>query len=104
MGIAILSGVVASLERNTVPQNFQKWESHTPGTVTPTGLPDDASTPSRFIACVNRQDSAKRLKATLVGISRPIEVIASGNLEAIQQSDVVLLWCASPITIRISLV
>src|SRR5277367_3746426 len=90
MGIAIISGVAASLERNTIMHNFSKWESHTPGTITPDS--QDASVPSRFIACVNRQESARNLKATFSELSQPVDVLASKNLEAIRDSDVVLLW------------
>lgn len=97
MGIAILSGVVDSLDieaRSSLPVGLSKWESHTPGTLTPTGAPD-ASVPSRFIACVRLEDSAVKLRkrfGDLGGLGKSIEVVASQNLQAIQQADVVLLW------------
>jgi pyrroline-5-carboxylate reductase len=97
MGVAVLSGVVASLEPTTVSHSFPKWETHTPGTSTPTDS-QDATVPSRFIACVRREGSANKLKERLGGLGRPVEVAASKNLEAIQQSDVVLLWCAHILT------
>jgi hypothetical protein len=93
MGIAILSGVIASLEHQT--GHHYPWASHTPGTTTPTGTVD-ASLPSRFIACVNRQDSARKLKEKLKDVGRPVEIAASRNLKAVQQSDVVLLWWVIP--------
>lgn len=109
MGVAVLSGTVASLEtlanypfsnggsspihpqrKSSVP----KWESHTPGTSTPVGAPD-ASLPSRFIACVSREESAKHLHAIFHGkggLSEDVEIVAGQNLASVQQADVVLLW------------
>jgi pyrroline-5-carboxylate reductase len=97
MGIAVLSGVVASLDSQSglVRGQVPKWESHTPGTTTPTG-PPDASVPSRFIACVNRAESANKLRGVfdaLGSLGETVEVVAKHNLMAIQQSDVVLLCC-----------
>ncbi|KAF8894675.1 pyrroline-5-carboxylate reductase [Infundibulicybe gibba] len=97
MGIAILSGVIDSLDVNSslLRNGFPKWESHTPGTLTPVGTPD-ASTPSRFIACVSREESAKKLRAifaTLGSLGEGVEVVASQNLQSVQQADVVILCC-----------
>jgi len=91
MGIAIISGVIASLHPDTVAHNFPKWETHTPGTTTPTDFLD-ATVPSRLIACVSRPETATKLKATFGRLGRPVEVVASNNVEAILQSDVVMLW------------
>ncbi|KAE9400734.1 pyrroline-5-carboxylate reductase [Gymnopus androsaceus JB14] len=98
MGIAVLSGVVDSLD---IPSrlsngNREKWESHTPGTLTPTGSPDDKTVPSRFIACVKREESAVKLKgifASMGVMGQNIEVVVSHNVQAVQESDVVLLCC-----------
>ncbi|KAF7322867.1 Pyrroline-5-carboxylate reductase [Mycena chlorophos] len=98
MGIAVLSGIIDSLDvarplTHTVAQN--KWEVHTPGTMTPTG-PPDASIPTRFLACVSREDSATRLRnvfSALGPMGAGVEVLASRNLEAVQKADVVLLCC-----------
>ncbi|THH18501.1 hypothetical protein EW146_g2503 [Bondarzewia mesenterica] len=79
MGIAIISGVIASLEARNPPLSgfpSHKWESHTPGTSTP--------------------ESAKKLQKTFGQLgerSSAIEIVASDNLSAIRQSDVVLLCC-----------
>lgn len=97
MGIAVLSGVVDSLDvpsRVAAGSAQNKWESHTPGTLTPTGTPD-ASTPTRFIACVSREGSASKLRSTfdLLGpLGKSIQVLASQNVQAAKQSDVILLW------------
>lgn len=98
MGIAVLSGVVDSLDyfsRNGMPGLSKKWESHTPGTLTPE-LDDHPSTPSRFIACVSREESAVKLRGIFGGLGRlgkTVEVLAGRNLQAVQEADVVLLWC-----------
>ncbi|KAJ7273582.1 pyrroline-5-carboxylate reductase [Mycena haematopus] len=93
MGVAVLSGVLASLEPSTGPA--AKWESHTPGTLTPTG-PPDASVPTAFVACVAREDSAGRLRtifAALGPAGAAVQVRAAQNLAAVQAADVVLLCC-----------
>lgn len=106
MGIAILSGVVDSLDvHSRVPAALHKWESHTPGTMTPVGSPD-ASTPTRFIACVSQTKSAAKLRTVFDGLGsmgKSIEVLASQNLDAVKQSDVVLLWLAKPFCIGVLL-
>jgi pyrroline-5-carboxylate reductase len=96
MGIAILSGVLDSLEppSSKILSGLTKWESHTPGTLTPVG-PSDASVPSRFMACVSREESAVKLRKIFSGIGplgASVEVLASRNLEAVQKADVVILW------------
>lgn len=98
MGIAVLSGVIASLDSASVPAyTGPKWESHTPGTVTPAlGGSDDDDLPSRFIACVSREESAKRLRGlffSLGGLGPSVEVFVGNNVQAVQQADVVLLCC-----------
>lgn len=96
MGIAVLSGVIASLESGHGPVHpAPKWESHTPGTVTPALTQFDESLPSRFIACVSREESAKRLRGlffSLGGLGPSVEVSVAQNVQAVQQSNVVLLW------------
>jgi pyrroline-5-carboxylate reductase len=98
MGIAVLSGVLASLDAdNERTHSAPKWESHTPGTLTPTG-PPDASIPTRFLTCVSREESAAKLRATFstFGGSGIVEVLAAQNVKAVRQSDVILLWYAHP--------
>jgi pyrroline-5-carboxylate reductase len=123
MGVAILSGVVASLE-NRVP-NFAGPSTPTlaasqlpgtangnstpnmPGTMTPNVNVDelpDASIPTRFLACVNRAETAKRLRATLrvaMGVlaAESVEILWRENLKAVQEADVVLLWLVTQISL-----
>lgn len=97
MGIAILSGIVESLDdsKRSLSNGYPKWEVHTPGTLTPTASTPDPSVPSRFLACVSRESTAEKLVKILgaVGeLGKNIEVFASRNIEAVQQADVVLLW------------
>lgn len=101
MGVAILSGVLASLDaRAGISQAYphgvhSKWESHTPGTRTPANEPADPALPTRFLACVSREETARALRGTfaaLGGLGSSVEVIAGANSDAIRQADVVLLW------------
>lgn len=94
MGIAILSGVIDSLDSisGTVSNGFPKWETHTPGTLTPV---PDSSVPGRFLACVNRVETAQKLRKlfdSLGGLGSTVEVLAGKNLEAVQAADVIILW------------
>lgn len=96
MGIAVLSGVIASLDSTAAPSPPQaKWESHTPGTLTPNGHSMDESLPERFIACVSREESAKKLRTIFFNLGprgASVEILAGENVRAVKQADVVLLW------------
>ena len=102
MGIAILSGVVQSLDpalrvaQGLESVKLEKWESHTPGTQTPTASnASDTSIPSKFIACVKSDLSAQKLKVVfgqLGGLGSQIEVATEQNVHSVSQADVVLLW------------
>ncbi|CCM02398.1 uncharacterized protein FIBRA_04496 [Fibroporia radiculosa] len=97
MGIAVTSGVLATLDAKAAaaaPIQHAKWESHTPGTTTPRGL-EDETLPSQFIACVTREESAKRLRnafASPNAVGCRVEVLVSQNVKAAQASNVILLW------------
>jgi len=100
MGIAITSGVLASLDSRSplhgLTSGQPKWESHTPGTATPTNIADDDPTlPSRFIACVKREESARTLREKFLAVvgGDAVQVTVGQNVSAVQQSDVVLLCC-----------
>jgi pyrroline-5-carboxylate reductase len=96
MGVAITSGVLASLQPHMPFNDPQKWESYTPGTSSPT-RDEDASLPTRFMACVKRHETAKNLVQMFAAVpgSSAVEVWADRNVEAVQEADVVLLWCVS---------
>jgi pyrroline-5-carboxylate reductase len=114
MGIAIISGVIASLESSSSKlihncstkgnSNYSKWESHTPGTSTPTihsplseSSINDSTIPTRFIACVSRSSTVTKLEgvfSNLGQIGEKIEIYQGRNVEAVKQANVVLLWYA----------
>lgn len=87
MGISILSGILASLdEMQGKPANS--------GTSTP--LYETAVTtrlPSRFIACVRRPESVKKLKATFAAHLGAVSIAQNANVPSVQKSDIILLAC-----------
>ncbi|KAI0046709.1 pyrroline-5-carboxylate reductase [Auriscalpium vulgare] len=89
MGIAITSGVLASLQAPVLGQPAEKWEYHTPGTMTPD--PAASSLPTRFLACVSRSASAQALAHVFA--PGAVEISLGENVRAVQQADVVLLCC-----------
>ncbi|SPQ25958.1 1e0bbc97-88ae-4957-8214-aba5b46bd5d2 [Thermothielavioides terrestris] len=89
MGIAILSGILASLDEM---QDASKAASS--GTSTP--LYETAPTtrlPSRFIACVRRPESAKKLKTTFAAHLGAVTIAQNDNVASVAKADVVLLAC-----------
>ena len=105
MGIAIISGILESLEtRLTTGANAVGTRPSASGVSTP--IPSymlyasDDSLPSRFIACVRRAESARKLEKLFtsdfgeerVGKDGMIEVCAGQNVPSVLSSDVVLLW------------
>lgn len=109
MGIAIISGVISSLESSRSQlahssQNapLQKLEAQSTSVLTPTIRSQeedlqasDPAIPTRFLACVSRESSAKKLQGvfgSLGEIGATVEVYHSNNVEAVRQADVILLW------------
>jgi len=96
MGVAILSGVIASMESQSSESYFSRgpnWETHTPGTMTP-ALNGDPTVPTRFLATVNREESTKKLRrhfSSLGALGSGVEISAGKNVDAVQQSDIVIL-------------
>ena len=86
LGTAILSGVFQSLSEQK--DNRASLSS---------ANEERFDTPTRFIACVNRPPSAKRLEATL----RPLipseeislRILCGNNLKGVHKADVVILAC-----------
>lgn len=102
MGIAITSGVLASLDSRATARSEgspERQSASASGASTPTLLSaGDAAIPSRFIACVSRQESARKLRRTFGDLGpsgQAVEVVVGDNLQAIQESDVVILWYLS---------
>ncbi|KAG8978352.1 delta 1-pyrroline-5-carboxylate reductase [Tulasnella sp. 425] len=100
MGIAITSGVLASLEARTTARSEgspERQSASASGTSTPTLLSaSDAAVPNRFLACVSRQESARKLRRTFGDLGpagQAVEIVVGDNLQAIQESEVVILCC-----------
>lgn len=87
MGIAILSGVLTSIQELSGPRPLQTSGHSTPRDEVPSRLP------SRFIACVRRPESAKRVKQALWEHSASVKVVQKENVAAVMKADVVLLAC-----------
>ena len=104
MGVAILSGVLTSLETRlssslSSPNGHASTE-HASGISTPTNshfldAPDEAL-PSRFIATVGREETGRKLRKMFAGMRKlgaTVEVIAGeGNVGAATEADVILVW------------
>jgi pyrroline-5-carboxylate reductase len=90
MGIAILSGILAAFDE----QSAAITKPSASGTSTP--LYETAPTvrpPSRFIACVKRPESVKKLKATFAAHSSAVTVAQNANVASAQEADIILLAC-----------
>ena len=93
MGIAITSGVIASLESaQTI------LDEALPKHAIPDSLSDtDSSIPSHFLVTCTRDSTARKLRnlfQDLGSFGQSVEIIKNGNVEAVKRADVVLLWCA----------
>ena len=86
MGIAILSGILASLSQSH-GDGLSQNGSLAPSEQIPPVLP------SHFIACVRRPESAKRVRSALADYSSQVTVEENKNLWATQEAAVVLLCC-----------
>lgn len=88
MGIAIMSGIMTHLEERISGQ----------ASVPPSGISTPIQEypqrlPSRFIACVRRESSAKRIRQSLGHHKIPLQVCVNENVSAVQQGDVIILGC-----------
>ncbi|KAG8531458.1 Pyrroline-5-carboxylate reductase [Bacidia gigantensis] len=84
LGIAILSGILSSLAEQRSPSSS--------GTATPSeDLPSQI--PNKFIGCVTRPASAKRIEKELSHLTDSLTVLQNGNIRGVKEADVVLLGC-----------
>jgi len=94
MGIAVMTGIMAHLDERSKGVSFvppvRLVDNSTPTTPTEE-LPQ--LIPSRFIACVRRKDSAKKIKEALGAYRMAPTVYMNENLKAVQEADVILLGC-----------
>ncbi|KAL2181822.1 pyrroline-5-carboxylate reductase dimerization-domain-containing protein [Thermothelomyces heterothallicus CBS 202.75] len=90
MGIAILSGILSSLDE------IQDANAKPASSGTSTPLYETSATtrlPSRFIACVRRPESAKKLKNTFACHLSAVEIAQNDNVASVRRADVILLAC-----------
>ncbi|KAL8960064.1 MAG: hypothetical protein Q9193_003172 [Seirophora villosa] len=90
LGIAILSGIL-----NSLGSHASGSSPSPPDTATTTAQPDDlpSRVPSRFIACVTRDASAKRVKSALSSHLSAVTILQNENLKGVQEADVIILGC-----------
>jgi pyrroline-5-carboxylate reductase len=97
MGIAILSGILTNLKK---PKIFPLSTSNS-GTSTPVErAPTPNRLPSRFIACVRRPESAKKIKDALKKVDpwvfedkKTLRIVQNDNVNACREAEVVLFGC-----------
>lgn len=81
MGVAILSGIFASLAAR------ESSDAPTDSKDAPKRLP------TRFIACVRRPESVRKAEAAFADYPVNVSYLVNDNLKGVQQSDVILLGC-----------
>lgn len=81
MGVAILSGILAA----------QSAASDSKAAETSTELPPRLT--RKFVACVRRPESAKRVDQAFAKYDSGVETLVGENLKGVQKADIVLLGC-----------
>ena len=87
LGSAIVSGVLESSE--TLSRQPTAFDTPTSSILIE---PNGSSAPARFIACVSRDESARRLQRTYSEEPR-VDVRVRGNVQATHDADVIVLAC-----------
>jgi pyrroline-5-carboxylate reductase len=90
MGIAILSGILSSLQEIQAPRPQSSTTDLRPSKEMEK---IHARLPSKFIACVRRPESAEKIKKALSVYNNSVQINQNDNLGACKQADVVLLGC-----------
>lgn len=107
LGISILSGILDSISHHPNQSAAPSPAYPDSGAATPTTsdsppLPTNEIndktagpvTPSRFVACVRRPESAKRIKKAISDFEfAQVEILQNENIKGVQQADVVILGC-----------
>lgn len=89
MGIAILGGIMDSLSSDT-QDHYAMPEPTVPGAQAEA---PPAKLPTKFNACVRREQSAKRVKAELDKYNARLTVHENSNIQPTKDADIVLLGC-----------
>ncbi|KAL9104320.1 MAG: hypothetical protein Q9163_000711 [Psora crenata] len=84
LGIAILFGILSSISE-------QKSASVSAAAAPSEDLPP--RTPTKFIACVTREESANRIKNELSHLTCSLSILQKENVRGVKEADVVLLAC-----------
>lgn len=92
LGIAILSGILASLSVSQHPSHPSPAYPDS-GAATPTTEVAPVPTPSKFIACVRRPESAKRVKLAVAEYDHSVQILQNENVRGVKTADVVILGC-----------
>ncbi|KAL2400414.1 Pyrroline-5-carboxylate reductase [Exophiala dermatitidis] len=82
LNTAILTGILSSLQEDATSSSSSSAESST-----------NVRTPSRFIACVRRPESAQRIQRAVQEYSTPVTVLQNENVKGVKAADVVILGC-----------
>ncbi|GAA6025622.1 hypothetical protein JCM8202_005764 [Rhodotorula sphaerocarpa] len=102
MGIAVLSGVIEGLShprrtRDSSGADDESGPSTPMGSLIVDGNSNPASLPDRFVATVNRAESARKLRKVFLelgGVGPSVQVRQSSeNVKSVAESDVILLCC-----------
>ncbi|PWW76362.1 pyrroline-5-carboxylate reductase, partial [Tuber magnatum] len=92
MGVAILSGILSSLNSLRLP--VASGTSIPTATLLPTRFHDASKTPPAFIACVKSPEPASRVCRAFEGFTgMPVEVYTGSNVEGVRRAEVVILGC-----------
>ena len=88
MGVAIVSGIIDSMLHPSL--NGTTHPSSASGTETPATLASITHRmPTKFIACVKREESARNLRRTFD--NSPVEVLCRENVKGASAADLILL-------------
>jgi len=91
MGIAILGGILSSLDE--INSTHSRGPSYpTSGSTTPMDDLAGCVLPSRFIACVKRPESAKKVRQALCN-NPALEVVRGENVASVDRAEIILLAC-----------
>lgn len=93
MGTAILTGILSSLAEMKSSSSLNFSSRSISGTSTPAAEEWPSRLPSRFIACVRRPESAKRIRNSLSTYASAVTILQNENLRGVQEADIILLCC-----------
>jgi pyrroline-5-carboxylate reductase len=93
LGTAILSGIFDSLSPSDTPDQAKA--------LAPTDPSVPAKLPTRFSACVTKPESGKRIKKELEKYETKITIHENNNLQAVQDTDIIILGCKPHVAERI---